>query len=123
MIPIVVGALGTVPKRLERVLEDLKIKGRLDTDALLRSARILRLPSRTELHRCRGIEPPTTTNECPGYDIKQSDCEVLIILEIWRIRITPSLPSLPGLLWPRMVAPNRVLSMGQVELKCLLMQN
>ena len=28
---------------------------------------------------------------------------------------TPSLPSLPVLLWPRVVAPNRVLSMGQIE--------
>ncbi len=31
---------------------------------------------------------------------------------------TPLLPSLLGLLWPGVVAPDRVLSMGQIELKC-----
>ena len=33
-----------------------------------------------------------------------------------------STPSLPSLL-PGVVAPNRVLSMGQIELNCILMQN
>ena len=33
---------------------------------------------------------------------------------------TPSLPSLPGPLWPGVVAPDRVLSMGQIELNCVL---
>ena len=45
VIPIVVGALGTVPKGLERGLENLEIRGRIDTiqnTALLQSARILR---------------------------------------------------------------------------------
>ena len=36
---------------------------------------------------------------------------------------TPSLPSLPGPLWPRVVAPDRVLSRGQIELNCLLTKN
>ena len=31
---------------------------------------------------------------------------------------TPSLPSLPGQLWLGVVAPNRALSMGQIELNC-----
>ena len=30
---------------------------------------------------------------------------------------------LPGQLWPRVVAPERVLSMGQIELNCVLMPN
>ena len=34
---------------------------------------------------------------------------------------TPSLPTLPGPLWPGVVAPDRVLSMGQIELNCVLM--
>ena len=34
---------------------------------------------------------------------------------------TPSLPSFLGPLWPGVVAPERVLSMGQKELKCVLM--
>ena len=37
------------------------------------------------------------------------------MLELWRIRNTPSLPSLPGPLGPGVVAPEMVLSMGQIE--------
>ena len=51
-------------------------------------------------------------NECPGYDTKQSDSEVPVMLELWGMRSTPSLPILPGPLWPGMVAPDRALSMG-----------
>ena len=29
---------------------------------------------------------------------------------------TPSLPFLPGTLWPGLVAPDRVLSVGQIEM-------
>ena len=35
------------------------------------------------------------------------------VLEIWRMRSTPSLPWLSGPLWPSVAAPDRVLSMGQ----------
>ena len=45
MIPIVIGAFGTVTKELVQGLEDLEIRERVDiiqTTALLRSARILR---------------------------------------------------------------------------------
>ena len=45
VIPIVIGTLSTVAKRLVQGLEDLEIRGRLDTiemTALLKSARILR---------------------------------------------------------------------------------
>ena len=59
-------------------------------------------------------------NECPAYDTKQSDGEVPVMLELWRMRCTPSLPSLPDPLWPGVVAPDRVLYMGQTELNCLL---
>ena len=44
-IPIVVGALGTVPKNLEKRLENREIRGRIETiqtTALLQLARILR---------------------------------------------------------------------------------
>ena len=47
-----------------------------------------------------------------GYDTKQFDGEVPVMLELWGIRSTPLLPSLPGPLWPGMVAPDRALSMG-----------
>ena len=46
------------------------------------------------------------------YDTKQSDGEVPVMLELWGLRITPSLPSLPGPLLSGMVAPDRPLSMG-----------
>ena len=62
-------------------------------------------------------------NECPGYDNKQSDNEVSVILELWGMKNTPSLPSLPGLLWPREVAPDRVLSMGQRKLNYVITLN
>ena len=62
------------------------------------------------LHLCRGVRTPLP-NECPGYDTKQSDGEVPVMLGPWEIRSTPSLPLLPGPLWPDVVAPDRVLSM------------
>ena len=39
------------------------------------------------------------------------------------MRSTLSLPSLPGPLWSEVVAPDRALSMGQIELNCVLMLN
>ena len=62
-------------------------------------------------------------NKSPGYDTKQSDGEASVILELWTMRSAPLLHSLPGPLWPWVVAPNRVLSMGQIELNCVLMLN
>ena len=61
------------------------------------------------------------TNECPVYDTKQSDSEVPVMLELCWIQSTPSLPSISGPLWPGVVAPDKVLSMGQIELNCVLM--
>ena len=45
------------------------------------------------------------------------------MLELWGMQGTPSLPLLPGPLWPRMVAPDGVLSMAQIELNYILMLN
>ena len=39
------------------------------------------------------------------------------------ISIKMDLASLPGPLWPGIVAPDGVLSMGQIELYCVLMLN
>ena len=55
-----------------------------------------------------GWNPNTTTNECPGYDTKQSYGETLV-LELWEICSTSSLPLLPGLLKPRVVILYKVL--------------
>ena len=62
-------------------------------------------------------------NEFPRYDTKQSNSEAQVIVELWGMRSTPSLPSLPGSLWHEVVALDRVLSMAQIELKCVLMLN
>ena len=37
---------------------------------------------------CRGIR--TLTDECPGYDTKQCDVEVPVVLDLWGMRSTPS---------------------------------
>ena len=54
----------------------------------------------------------TSPNECPRYDTKQSDGEVPVMLELWGMHSTPSMSLLPGPLWPEVVVPDRVLSMG-----------
>ena len=64
------------------------------------------------IHRlllCRGVKNP---DECLCYDTKQSNGEVLAMLKLWGMQNTPSLPSLPGPLWPSVVASDRALSMG-----------
>ena len=61
------------------------------------------------IHRlllCRGVRPTPTPQKCPGYDTKKSD-EVPVILELWGMWCTPSLLSLPGPLWPGVVAPDK----------------
>ena len=45
--------------------------------------------------------------ECPGYDTNQYDGEVPVMLELWGMQSTPSLPSLPGPLWSGVVAPDK----------------
>ena len=61
----------------------------------------------------RGYDCP---NKCPGYDTKQPDDEAPMMLELL-------LSSLPGPSRSGVVAPDRVLSMGQIEINCVLMLN
>ena len=63
---------------------------------------------------CIYEEGQTYSNELPGYDTKQSDADVLVML--WRTQSTSSLPLLPGPHWPGVVAPDRDLLMGQIQL-------
>ena len=75
------------------------------------------------IHRlllCRGVRLPQWVS---WYDTKQSDGKVPVFQELWGMQSTSSFPSLPGPLWPGVIAPERVLSMGQRELNCVLMQN
>ena len=61
--------------------------------------------------------------ECPAYDSKQLDGEASVMLELWEMQITSLLPSFPGPFWLWVVAPDRVLSMGQIELNCVITLN
>ena len=45
------------------------------------------------------------------------------MLELWRMWSTPLLLLLSGPLWPAVVAPDRVQSMGQIELNCVRIPN
>ena len=54
------------------------------------------------------------------YDTKQSDGEVPVMLGLWGIWSTPSLPLLPGPLRPGMVALDRALYMAEIELTAYL---
>ena len=65
-----------------------------------------------QLLLCRGVRPLPAT-ACPRIDAKLSDGEVPLMLELWRIRSTPSLPSLPGPQCPGVVAADRVQSVIQ----------
>ena len=65
---------------------------------------------------CRGVR----VSWGPAYDSKQFNGEVSVMLELWGMQITPSLSSLPGPLRLRVVVPDRVLSMCQIELNYVL---
>ena len=57
----------------------------------------------------RGKPPPKA---CPGYDTKQSDGEVPVMLRLWEMLSTPSLPLHTGPIGPGMITPDRTLSIG-----------
>ena len=64
-------------------------------------------------------ERQDSQNLSPGYDTKQFDGDAPVMLELWEMRSTPLMLSR----WPRMVAPDMVLSIDQIERNCLLMLN
>ena len=59
----------------------------------------------------RGKTTPPHLNECTGYGTKKID-EVPVMLELWGMRSTLSVPSLQGPFWPGIVAPDKALSMS-----------
>ena len=63
------------------------------------------------------------STEGSWYDSKQSEGEAPVMLELRGMQSNPLLPSLLGRLWPWVVAPDRVLSMGRIELNCVHMPN
>ena len=78
-------------------------------------------PVEYRLHLCRGVRP--APNQSPRYDCKQCDGEVPVKMELWETRSISSMPSIPGPLWSRVVAPDRVICMGQIELNCMILLN
>ena len=54
-----------------------------------------------------GLKNKTRPNECPGYDTKQSDGEVPVMLELWGNVEYPFISIAPGPFWPGMVAPDK----------------
>ena len=58
-----------------------------------------------------------------GYDTMLSDADVPVMLELWEIQSTPSLPSLPSPLRPGVISSDWVLFIGKIELNCVLMLN
>ena len=69
----------------------------------------------------KGVRLPH--HKCLEYDTKKSNGEVPVMLELWWMLSTPSLALLPSSLWPGVVAPDRVQSIGQTELNYVLMLN
>ena len=62
---------------------------------------------------CISAEGYNSLNECPGYDTKQSDDEATVM------QSTSLLPLLPGPIWSRVVAPNRIKLCIYAKLNCL----
>ena len=65
--------------------------------------------------RCISSNVYAPPNECPGYEIKLSDGETQVMLDLWGMPNTHSLSLFPGPLLPGVVAPGRLLSMSQIE--------
>ena len=53
------------------------------------------------------VQKDCLVNECPGYDTKQSDGKVPVMLELWGMRSTPSLLSLQGLFFLGVGEPDK----------------
>ena len=82
IVPIVIGAFGTVTKELLKGLEDLEIGGRVETiqtTALLKTARILRrvLETWEDLLSLKLQSKPST-----NVDVKNSKGVIIIIITI-----------------------------------------
>ena len=66
------------------------------------------------IHRLRICRGGGYSQRVSSNDIKPSNVEAPVMQELYRKRSSPSLSSLAGVLWSRVVAPDRVLSMGQL---------
>ena len=67
------------------------------------------------------VEYTNPSNECPRYYTKQSDGEVPVMLGLWGIWGTPSMPLLPGPFWSGVVAPDKDPIYGLNRTNCKIM--
>ena len=85
--------------------------------------KLVQLAGVAEYTDCFSAEGEAPPNECLGYDTKQSNGVAPLRLELRGMRSNHSLTSFLGPLWPGVVAPDRVLSISQIEINCVLMLN
>ena len=78
----------------------------------------VRIEGKVELSR-EGKSPPPS-NKCPRYEIKQSNGEAPVMLELWGMQSNPSLPPLPCPFWSGVVPPDRILFVNQIGLYDIL---
>ena len=102
-------------RRLDLIL--LKKKKNLVTSGLHQKTRAQSAGS-VEYTKCIPVHGYDSPNACPGYDTKKSDGEAPVNLKLWGIQSTPWMPSLHDPFWSGVEAPDRVLSMDQIKLKC-----
>ena len=67
----------------------------------------------------KGTTPSTSVQDMT---LKKSDGEVPVMLELWGMQNTLHCYR-SGSTWPGVAAPDRSLSMGQIELNCVIMLN
>ena len=72
------------------------------------------------LHFWRGVR---LSQRVSCYDTKQSEGEASVMMVLWGVQSIALLSLLPNSLRPGVVAHDRVLSIGQIELNCVLMLN
>ena len=68
------------------------------------------------IHRLHLFRVVRLSQRVSWHDTKLSDGETPVMLELWGMQSTSFLPLFPGSLFPGLVAPDRVLSMGQTAL-------
>ena len=69
---------------------------------------------------CISVAGYVYPKEYPVYNPQQSDSEALVMPGGWEMWSTPLLPSIPGPLWPGVIASAGVLSVDQIELNYVL---
>ena len=69
------------------------------------------------------VQGKVSSNERPRYDTKKYDGQVPVMLEHYGMLSTSTFPSVPCPHWPGVLAPDRLLCMGQKELHCAITLN